>query len=101
MKKRYIILHGTTTPEQREALLQYFKDQRFGWWSWLGDSWLISDVRGISSTAEIRDKLVELMPGVHNLVLELSATGDTWTGYGPSEEKRNMFKWIKDNWKRS
>ena len=49
--------------------------------------------------SEIRGKVTEFFPGIHNLVLELRSDGtDTWAGFGPKSDDKNMFNWILQHW---
>lgn len=98
MKKRYIVCLGNSIKVQDEAFIAYIKEYGLGWWHWLSNVWLIVDSNGKLSAREIRDKLRLIYPGEHTIVLELSENGDTWSGFGPKSEERNMFEWLKTNW---
>ena len=98
MRKRFIIGLDSTTKEQNEAFLEFVKEHGVGWWHWLGNFWLLADSGGRFSADDVRNKLKETHPGVHTLVIELSEHGDTWAGYGPKSENRNMFKWLRETW---
>ena len=101
MKKRFIVLLDSTNVEQDKAFLAYVKAQKFGYWHWLSTSWLIADSKGKDTAQKIRDTIKETHPGVHNLIIELNENGDTWSGFGPTSDTRNMFDWIKKNWKKN
>jgi hypothetical protein len=101
VKKRYVVLVDSATKEQEAAFVEFMKSQKFGFWHWLSNSWLLVDNSGVSSATAIRDKVDEVFPGAYNLVLELAGGTDTWAGFGPQSDKRDMFKWIKDYWKES
>ncbi len=100
MRKRYVVMLNSETNEQVNALTEWIKENNFGWWHWLNNSWLLSDGSGKSSSAEIRDKVLDIFPGVDCIVLEIRGDGsnDTWSGFGPSTDEKDMFKWIKTNW---
>ena len=104
MKKRFIILLNSGSAQQNAEFVKFIKgdDIAGGYWHWLNNSWLMV-TQNVNMTSEIiRDKLREIYPGVHNLVLELREDGtDTWNGFGPSGEDKNMFKWIHANWTKS
>jgi hypothetical protein len=100
MKKRFVIAVNSANAAQQEALVQFFKDQKVGWWHWLSNLWLVTDSRGQLSAASIRGTLKQILPGVHTVVLELNDEGDTWAGFGPNTENKSMFKWLKDHWKK-
>jgi len=98
MKKRFVVAVESSTSEQSAALVEFFEERGVGWWHYLPNLWLISDSNGKLDASEIRDELRLLIPGEHSLVLEFRADGDTWAGFGPKSERRNMFKWIRGNW---
>lgn len=99
MYKRFIVLLNDSTAEQNDSFLEWIKEEGIGSWHWLSNSWLLATSKGHLSAQDIRDKLMETYPGVHNMVVEISANGDTWSGFGPKGENNNMFKWIHENWK--
>jgi len=101
MKKRFIVALDSCTPEQSDAITQYFKDKNVGWWHWLTNLWLVSDSKGQFKASDIRNALKEIAPGVYTMVLEIRKDGDTWSGLGPGlgPGEKDMFKWIRNNWK--
>jgi hypothetical protein len=98
MKKRFIIALKGGTAAQDSAFTEFIKKAGVGWWHWIPSVWLVADTRGAWSAAELRNKLREYYPGVHSLVIELRPDDDTWSGFGPAREERNMFNWLKQNW---
>jgi len=98
MSKRYIVGLDSSTEEQDDAFLQFINDNGLGWWHWLNNFWLITDSSGKFSAGEIRDELNESHPSVEKLVIELSDSGDTWSGFGPKSEDQNMFTWLRKTW---
>jgi len=97
MKKRYVVAIDTGTKEQNDAFVKLLRERGLGWWHWLTNCWLITDSRGQLSASELRDKVQSTFQ-CNCLVLELRDGDDTWAGYGPQTEKRDMFKWLKENW---
>lgn len=96
MTRRFVILTNELSREQEERFLAYFKDKGYGWWHWLDNAWLIAMVDKTIEVGDLRDKLNEIAPSVHKLVMEVSPV--SWSGYGPSGEERNMFDWLHRNW---
>ncbi|MGA2645754.1 MAG: hypothetical protein ABSF15_13660 [Candidatus Sulfotelmatobacter sp.] len=99
MKKRFVVGLASSTPQQEEA----FKESLLplAWWHWVKTMWLIIDEDGILTAADLRDKVKECYPGVFSMVLELRSDGtDTWAGFGPKSEQKNMFTWMKNVWKK-
>jgi hypothetical protein len=99
MKKRFVVLVNSATKEQNLAFLAFLKASGLPWWHYLNNAWLLYDEQDRVSSEILRNKLIELYPGVTNLVLEFGPGMETWNGFGPASEKRNMFKWLHSNWK--
>ena len=98
---RFVVLLDSVTPEQDKSFRSWLIENNVGYWHWLSHCWLIN--KGSSeqiNASKIRDKAIELYDNTHVLVLELRGTADsdTWSGYGPKTEKRDMFKWLKSDW---
>lgn len=98
MKKRFVVIIESSTKEQNDLLLKWIAVEGLGWWHWFDNAWLLSNQRGNLSAAAVRDKLREVYGTANNLVLELNGQADTWAGFGPQTEKRDMFKWLRNNW---
>lgn len=100
MKKRYIVCINASTAEQEQQFIDYLRSNNFGWWHWISNTWLISDKQGKSKASLFRDKVKEIFIDENILVIEINSQKDTWAGFGPVTEDKNMFKWIKENWKK-
>ncbi|MBS1509836.1 MAG: hypothetical protein JST86_03295 [Bacteroidetes bacterium] len=100
MKKRYIVCINNSKKEQEEKFIEFLKDNSLAWWHWLPNTWLLSENTGRLSASFIRDAVKEIFDNEYNIVFEISQTNDTWSGFGPSSENKNMFKWLKNNWKK-
>lgn len=82
---------------QTTNLIGYIREQGFGWWHYLKNTWLIVDSSGKSQASEIRDKVREVFDNEYNITFQINSSGDTWPGFGPKPEDKNMFKWIHEN----
>lgn len=98
MKKRYIVCINSSTKEQDQKFLTYLRDNGFGWWHHLKNTWLIVDLDGTSKINDIRDVTRESYDKEYTMVFQLNEGEGTWSGYGPSSDNKNMFKWIRENW---
>jgi hypothetical protein len=100
MKKRFIILLDNPSKEQDAAFLRFVRDtEHFGYWHWFNGSWLLYSSKPHHSSEFIRDKLCELFPGLHSMVFEFSEDQkERWHGFGPSNDKHNMYRWLHENW---
>lgn len=101
MKKRFIVSLNGSTKKQEEAFIKFLGSQNVGWWHWLSNTWLISDNIGKLTASTLNDKALEIFESEHLLVLEINNTSDTWAGFGPSTEDKNMFSWLKNHWKKN
>lgn len=101
MKKRFIICIDKSTKEQDLFFIEYLKTNKVAWWHWLSNTWLVSNTSGQLTASGLRDKLKEIFTGEHTLVFEITATNDTWAGFGPQSDSKNMFAWLKTNWQKS
>ena len=102
MKKRFILAIDSPTEEETKAFQEGVVKELGWWWHWISNAWLLSNAAADVSAAQIRDLANLHFPGVNKIVLEMRDDGtDTWSGYGPTKPERDMFKWIKENWKKS
>ena len=95
MKKRYIVCINNSTQAQDEKFVEFARNNNISWWHWLSNTWLLSEKSGKLGAADIRDALRDIYNDEYNMVIEISAEKDSWAGFGPKSEEKNMFKWIK------
>lgn len=95
-----MVLLDQATEGQNEAFVAYVREQQAGWWHWTSRSFLLYTNLENMTADSVRDALLKFYPGVNNLVIELRGNEETWAGYGPKTDQKNMFKWIGENWKR-
>ena len=100
MKRRFIVLLDSATPEQDKEFKKWVKEQGFGYWHWLSQSWLLVSTDSDVKAGDVRSKAMEIYDECDRLlVLELRGTShDTWAGFGPRKQTTNMFTWIKNHW---
>lgn len=98
MKKRYIVCVNKSNKDQNIEFLKYLRQQRFGWWHYLDNTWLIVDSKGTSKIGDIRDKAKVTFENEYNMIFELKDGEGSWSGFGPNSSSRSMFKWLKENW---
>tara|TARA_B100000959_G_scaffold244599_1_gene268639 strand:- start:2911 stop:3207 length:297 start_codon:yes stop_codon:yes gene_type:complete len=98
MKKRFVVALDSNTKKQNDEFKEYIEEHGFAWWYWIDGFWLLVDSSGKLTASKLRTDLGEIYPGVHMLVLELQGDDDTWSGFGPNTENRNMFSWLERNW---
>lgn len=95
MKKKFIVAIDSSNNEINDKIIQYAKDNKFGWWHWIQDFWILSTYREVDA-ATIRNDLNEITLN-RKLILEVKEPG-SWAGRGPNSDDENMFTWIKENW---
>ena len=96
-KRRFIVAIDGMTKEEERKFIEWIRSEGFGWWHWISNLWLLTSRSEETSAKKIRDQIGELSDHRHNLVIEIPEDID-WQGYGPSNEKRNMFNWLKTTW---
>src|SRR5690348_12613400 len=99
MKKLFIVLVESSTDEQNTEFLEWIKAKNLGWWHWFQNAWLLTNSQGHLSSEVIRDELKSFFGTANTFVMELTNYDGAWSGFGPNTEKKNMFKWLHDNWK--
>ncbi len=99
MKKRFVVLLESATPQQDEEFRKWVDEQSFGYWHWLGQSWLLVDRVKNSDAHAIRDKAIVIYDDINLIVLDVTAQSQgKWAGFGPQSEESDMFKWFHENW---
>ncbi|EIV5415696.1 hypothetical protein [Klebsiella aerogenes] len=99
MNKRFIVTLDSATDEQDMKFIDFIKENGLGWWHWISTNWMLVDPNGKFTAVTLRSSLMDIYPGVNMIVIELSADGDSWAGFGPSGNEKNMFTWLNNNWK--
>jgi hypothetical protein len=99
MKKRYVVAVSDLSADDERLFREYIGENRFGWWHWIDNFWLLTDPSEKSSAAEVRDFLRNLPSSRRCIVMELEGVDKTWSGFGPNSPK-SMFEWIKGAWRR-
>ncbi|AYZ32601.1 hypothetical protein [Serratia sp. FDAARGOS_506] len=98
MRRKYIVALDSSTAEQNEEFRKYIKKNGMGWWHWLNNFWLLTDSEGKKTAGDIRTDIRKFFPGIRLLVLQIDKEGDTWAGFGPNSDEKNMFTWLKSTW---
>ena len=86
---KIVILADTATPEQRNAITTFVKNQNAGYWHWFADAWIIdteSDIDLSSWRDAIRDATSS---GLHFLLFSFSEV-ENWAAFGNTKS----FEWI-------
>ena len=92
-KKAFVVgVDGDATRAERDAFTQYLQSERpgLGLWHHVSHVWLILDPNGHLNPTLLRDKLVQLMPKRHTIVLQISP--ETFAAYSPT----SGHKWLQD-----
>lgn len=96
MRRYFVIGIDSATKNQSDAIKEWLEsDDKFGWWHWIEGLWLVTS-HGDMNSEQIRDKILDIIPDIRNLVIEVHP--QTWYGYGPKGENYNMFTWLHDYW---
>lgn len=101
MGKKFIIALDKSNTVKNKAMVEYLKERKFKYWHWLSNLWLVTTRDETVTAAIIRNEVRQVYEKEHMLVIEISNSGDTWAGFGPNSEKRNMFKWLRITWNKA
>ena len=96
MKKRFVVAIDSMNKELDNKLLEYIKDNGFGWWHWIDNVWLLTTYKLDVSAVSIRNDLGYIIPN-RKIVIEVHKSS-AWAGYGPNTEEKNMFDWLHNTW---
>jgi hypothetical protein len=94
MSRNFVVGIDDVSDEQKRALREYFATHG-SLWNWIPNFWLVMTDEDSTASA-IRDRICEIAPGANCMVVQVDQ--GTWSGYGPSGKRRNMFKWIHNKW---
>ena len=98
MTRKFVVGIDEETPEDVSSFLNYIKQQRFGWWHWIDNTWLLTTYNEQVTVVEIRDRLREITGKKTVVVIEVKSVA--WATYGPMGEgdSKNISRWIRDYW---
>ena len=96
MRKKYIILTTEESTETSTVLVKYFTDNKFGYWHWINNVWLLDEGAIKRDKVEIRDAIGKLLPSFHFIVMDMEKPN--WTARGDDSPANNMFTWLQQNW---
>jgi hypothetical protein len=97
MTKWFVVGTESMTAEEEKSFIRYVQSKGLGWWHWIPDFWPITGDVADLECSEIRDELSRIGRGNSTLVLEIQPV--TWSGFGPKNDKRNMFTWLRRTWR--
>lgn len=98
MTKHFVVAVQGLTSEEEKQLSNLFKG-KCAWWHWIDGFWLLVDTSDTLDAGTIRSMIADVNSEARRIVLEVSNSGD-WAGYGPTGEKNNMFRWIRETWEK-
>jgi hypothetical protein len=96
---QHFVIAIESIDEDHKKILRAFFAEHGSWWNWIPGFWMFVSTEDITTSA-IRDKIREITASDNSDMMVLQVTPVTWSGYGPSTETRNMFKWLRNHWKR-
>ncbi len=96
--RKFVVAAAPLTPTESKAVTDLFRE-RYKWWHWIDGLWLVKDESDSLTVAAIRDLIMAAAPKARTMVLDVTGSGNTWSGFGPSSPTKNMFKWIRETWR--
>jgi hypothetical protein len=96
MKRLFVVsVDADATVDQRNAFTLFLKEAKVGYWHHLTYCWLVHDSGGIWKAATLRDKAMEIFPGVHCLVLNVRPKD--WSSLLPSGGSEWLKKYVSSS----
>ncbi|HTL73205.1 MAG TPA: hypothetical protein VL863_07865 [bacterium] len=93
MKQRFVIVTANSTPIQENLITQFFKNGNFSYWHWFPELWLVIDNTATWNPGNLRDKINELTPDLHNIVFRVDDK-TAWAIRG----MQSTFPWLHNDW---
>ena len=97
-RRKFVVIIKEETSSDISSFLEYVKQQKFGWWHWVSNVWLLTTHNPQIKAKHIRDAAKKI--AVNKVVTVLEVESVTWATYRPSGEG-DIAKWIKDYWSNS
>lgn len=99
MTKHFAIGLQALTAEEKKRVKE-FMSEKGTWWNWIPGFWLFVSDEDIDPE-QVRDSLKARTRTTNSDVLVLAVEPVTWYGFGPTGGQKNMFTWLRRNWKKS
>lgn len=97
MKFFAITTAASSTDAQRNSITALFNNaQRFAFWHWTADFWIIKTVDDTITSIWLRDQITHTAPGAHFAVFGIDPRQDDWAMYAPT----SWSEWLTTNWRR-
>ena len=93
MRHFVILLDELVSAEQRDRITDYLRDAGWGFWHHIGNSWVVTMKERSRSATDLVDKVKEIAPSHHVLVIELHPTD--WATYSPVAGHDWLFKYLQ------
>jgi hypothetical protein len=77
---KFLLVIPHCLPQTQEIVTNYFAPTA-AWWHWSSDVWLLK-FNTQKTSAQLRDEMNELLPGVQKLVMRFDDQHSDWAGYG-------------------
>lgn len=95
MKRQFLILVETATPETEKAITSHLRTLG-SWWHWISNAWLLVSKEEVEAK-QIRDQLNKIAPDSRKIVIQVRNI--TWAGgRDPQAEPQDMFEWMNETW---
>ena len=94
MKRRFIVIINDASNTEQDVVTAHFRGvPGIGFWHWFSDVWLIVDTTNKLNAENLRNRLNELLPNSHKIVINAENVNN-WAAYGRTEN----FQWFRDEW---
>jgi hypothetical protein len=90
--KKFVVIVPNAAPAGQNILTNYFQNNRFGYWHYGTDTWLIARGDENLNAGVVRDEIKRLLPSISVLVLEVDPVLWAFTGLSKWGE------WLRETW---
>lgn len=94
----FIIATDELSKDESTKISDYVKSLKVAWWHWIDGLWLVSTNKKEISTSKLLDDVEKIVSSSNPNIIVMEVDPITWSGYGPSNNSKNMFSWIHRNW---
>ena len=95
MTKRFVIATDPLSRDEEKALIKFIN--RYGWWHWLPNFWLVQDGKDVLTVDKIRDEIHEINKTKRAWVFEVEPI--SWAALTKEDSQgRDGTDWVGRHW---
>lgn len=95
MKRAFVIGVSDLSTDQQSTLIEHFRQNGFGWWHWISETWFVLAPTNETTVNDIFDLFKERSPASNIVVMEIECKD--WATRGPERNGKSFSSWFKRN----